>query len=153
MSIAATTDIRNLNYYRCTWEWCESIGYPDGCFPEQYNEEYKALRQILWQRHYAALPDEDRAIIEGDECAERNAEQVMQCLPDLKASLKRLYFVENIGLGHDGQRFVYCVSLLFDIYWKDYFKVIPDFYRGVPVMVYFPGSSPGHIIIDHGGRI
>jgi hypothetical protein len=75
-------------------------------------------------------------------CSWSLAEKAKPYLEDLRAQLAGGGFVAKVEMSHyHGDTIVFTVSLSQYLRWREYRKVIPEFYRGFQVFVVGPSAA------------
>jgi hypothetical protein len=127
----------DISLFKCTEEWLEAIGFPNGNLPMERIHELGEWRSHLWDEHYRTLSPEDRDLLDSDLHPCLDADRYDEALDFTKAfreSMEALDFVERVSLDlYHGNSLVLTVILNRKMHWKQYRKEIPELYRGVPV--------------------
>ena len=136
----------------CLEEWLEGKGWSLGLpIAEQerleagFGAEYGNVRAALWERHYLSLDSAERALLDADthpSCSWNFAEEAKSYLEELRAQIAGSGFITEVEMSYyHGNTIVFTVWLNRNLSWREYRKVIPEFYRGFQVFVVGPSGA------------
>jgi hypothetical protein len=97
------------------------------------------VREALWDRHHASLPEAERAMLDDDTHPSYSwgfAERAMPYRAALEEQLAGVDFVGSVSLdGYHGDTLVLTVRLTRSVPWQEYRRVVPELFRGFQVLV------------------
>ena len=130
----------------CVEEWLERKGWSTALtegeqkrLEDQFVGEYADVRAAMWKRHYDALDPKEQALLNDEthpSCSWDRAADAEEYLKDFRHKLAAVKFIGGISMGHyHANTIVFTVSLTEELPWREYRKVIPEFFRGFQVFV------------------
>jgi len=130
----------------CVEDWLERKGWSKDLPDEEQRRvedkfigEYSNVRAAMWKRHYESLDPADKASLDNETHPSYSWDRAAEAeiyLNEFRNKLGAAEFIANVTMAHyHGDTIVFTVSLNRDLSWREYRKVIPEFFRGFQVFV------------------
>lgn len=134
---------RELESFSCTEEWLEAVGASRNSVARSPLDplwhERDRWRRFLWDRHFAALSDEDQMLFRQDRhpsLSWRYEDEAQAYADELGRELADVEFVAAVDLGrYHGDTLVLTVSLDREVAWRKLRARVPELFRGFEVKV------------------
>ena len=133
----------------CLEEWLERKGWSTDLTEEEQKRleggfvgEYSDARAAMWRRDYESLDPADKALLDNETHPSYSwdrAAEAQTYLKELQRKLAAAEFVAGVTMSrYHGNTIVFTVYLTRDLPWREYRKVIPEFFRGFQVFALNP---------------
>jgi hypothetical protein len=126
--------------FQSTYAWYEHHGleWPDDV-PAEKRQEWLAVREAVWNRHYASLSPRTRALLaEGRHASDswEHAEEAERYATALAERLEGVAYVRGVSVGfYHGDTLVLTVAVDGDVSWHEFGRDVPELFEGFQVFV------------------